>query len=206
MYRPTRAQLSPLPLGRFDVSGNKPVAVAVLLAMILVLSLGSTASAHVVMNSSGQRGTYYVVDYDTQPGGRCGYGPSGAPTQYVKWIWFLKPEVYARDINASRNQQKVKLTYILQHRKVGSMTKWRTVASKSQTKTAWDDTRAAFNSARVYSPENSHEVWRGLVNLKWMRNGAVEGQVTYRIEWYSVMWEVGDPNYVYNPWCEGSAD
>ena len=46
-----------------------------------------------------------------------------------------------------------------------------------------------------------------MVNLKWLNgNGSVAGQVTYLVEWYSVKWTVGDPNYVYHPWCEGSAD
>ena len=185
---------------------TRPAVLALLLALLAAVGLSGPASAHVVMSASGQRGVYYVVDYDTQGGGQCGYGPSGVSPQHLKWIWFLKPEVYARDINGSRNQQKVKLTYILQHRKFGSMTQWKTVATKSQTKTAYDDTRAPFTSARVYSPADSNQVWRGLVNLKWMRNGSVEGQVTYRIEWYSVQWEVGDPNYMYNTWCDGAAD
>ena len=186
---------------------GRRVGIGSAMAALLVISISGVASAAVVIRNTGSHGAYYVVDYDTQPGGRCGYGAENSAGQaYVKWIWFRKPEVYARDINANRNQQQVKLTYSLQHRVAGSMTKWKTVATKTQTNTAWDDTRAAFASQKVYAPNTSTQVWRGVVNLKWMRNGSVEGQVTYRIEWYSVMWTVGDPNYVYQNWCDGRAD
>jgi hypothetical protein len=186
---------------------GRRVGLGVVMAVLLAISVSGVASAAVVIKDSGSHGVYYVVDYDTQPGGRCGYGPENSAGQaYVKWIWFLKPEVYARDTTPAQDHQKVKLSYMVQHRVVGSMTKWKTVATGQQTKTAWDDTRAAFTSQKVYAPSTSTEVWRGLVNLKWLHNGSVVGQVTYRIEWYSVKWTVGNPDYVYQTWCDGRAD
>jgi len=186
---------------------ERRVGFSAMVAVLLAISVSGVASAHEVMKDQGQHGTYYVVDFDTQPGGRCGYGPeNSAGFAYVKWMWFLKPEVYARNTTSGQDHQKVQLTYVVQHRVKGSQTKWTTVGKAIQTKTAWDDTRAAFTSQKVYASGQSDQVWRGVVNLKWLRNGSVEGQVTYALEWYTVKWTVGDPNYVYNPWCEGKAD
>lgn len=178
-----------------------------LLGALLTLAIAGPTSAFTILRDTGPNGTYYVVDYDTSPGAQCGYGrENGAGQAYVDWIWFLKPEVYARNKTAGRDQQRVKLTYSVQHRRAGSMTRWKTVGTFSQTKTAWDDTRADFRSKRVYASETSTQVWRGVVNLKWMRDGAVEGEVTYTIDWYAVSWTVGANDYVFNPWCDGRAD
>jgi len=177
--------------------------------VVLVLAVSGTASAEVVMKNKTPHGAYYVVDFETQGGGQCGYGaPNSSGWAYLKWMWFLKPEVYARNVSAGQDHQTVKLTYSLQHRVAGSQTKWTTVATKQQTQTAWDDTRAAFVSQKVYAPATSTQVWRGVVNIKWMRNGSIEGQVTYRLEWYSVKWDpsVGSPDYMFNTWCTGKAD
>ena len=78
------------------------------LPSILAISLSGVATAHIVTKDTGQHGLYYVVDFDTQPGGRCGYGPENSSGRaFLKWIWFLKPEVYARDTTSGRDHQTV---------------------------------------------------------------------------------------------------
>jgi hypothetical protein len=186
---------------------GRRIGFAAVVALLLALTMTGPASAHVVTKQKNPHGVYYVVDFQTQGGGQCGYGAENSSGQaYLKWMWFLKPEVYARNTTSNRDHQTVRLTYTLQHRKTGSQTKWTTVATKQQSKTAWDDTRADFKSQTLYAPARSTQVWRGLVNIKWIRNGSMEGQVSYLIEWYSASWTVGAPDYMFNPWCDGVAD
>ena len=90
-----------------------------------------------MLKNDPPHGTYYQTDFETQGGGQCGYGPENASGDAnLKWIWFLHPEVYARNRTSARDAQQVKVTYILQHRRVGSMTRWVTVATRQQTATA----------------------------------------------------------------------
>jgi hypothetical protein len=53
---------------------------------------------------------------------------------------------------------------------------------------------------------NGKNVYRAIAKLQWIRNGNVTGTVKLRMEFYSVKWTVGTPDFVFEDYCTGPAD
>ena len=85
---------------------------------------------------------------------------------------------------------------------------WKTVASTSQTKTAYDNQPADFTAKKVYYNGVDGDLLRGVVVIQWLRGGSPEASVKLRLEHYSVKWPitVGQPDYQYVDACDGAAD
>lgn len=181
---------------------------ATALGLCAALFIAAPVSAAEIISSSGQQGIYVVADQvDDQtnlPGARCGYGAeNSAGDAFFKWMKFRKPDVYARDTGAGTQQQTVKLIYRLQ-RNTGSG--WKTVASSTQTDSASETDPADFVDRKLYYAARAGELLRGTIEIKWIRAGSVEGKVKLRLEYYSVKWTVGAPDYIYEDACDGSSD
>jgi hypothetical protein len=181
--------------------------VVALAAMLMVSGL-TPASAAVVLSDTGQRGIYVLPDEVTDetryPGARCGYGPeSSGDDALFEWMRFRAPEVYARDTGSGTQHQRVTVIYRLQ-RDPG--TGWRTVASSKQTATAHETEPADISRSKLFFDGRAGDLMRGVVSIKWLRNGEVEGAVKLALEYYSVKWTVGSPDYIYEDACDGSAD
>lgn len=116
---------------------------------------------------------------------------------------FFKPDVYARDTGAATQQQIVSVIYRLQ-RNTGSG--WKTVASSTQTKSASETDPADFVHRKLYYNARAGELLRGTMEIKWLRAGTVEGKVKLRLEYYSVKWTVGTPDYIFEDACDGASD
>lgn len=193
---------------RTGIRAKPLLAMAFLLGLILVTATVSVASAAVVSSDKGVKGPYVVPDEVTPetsyPGARCGYsGETDSGDAFLRWMKFRKPDVYARDVTGEPDRQKVTLIYRLQ-RSTGSG--WRTVASSSQTKTAWDTDPADFRAKKLDYNGQAGELLRGVVHIKWLRGGSVEGAVKLALEYYSVKWTVGTDDYIFEGACTGAAD
>lgn len=186
---------------------RRSLAIGLVLAALLAAVGAAPASAAVVLRESGLRGPYVVADQIEEPrlpGARCGYGAENASGDaFFRWMKFRKPDVYARDTGEGAQQQRVRLTYRLQR---NTATGWKTVASLSQTETAHETMPAEFVPRKLYYDGSAGDLLRGVVVIKWLRNGSVEGSVALRLEYYSVKWTVGTPDYIFEDACDGAAD
>ncbi len=185
---------------------RRRASLAAVLGLALAMGLSGPAAAFQILKDQGPRGTLLLNDGPSGQAARCGYAPADAhDVGYFRWMKVFPPSAYAQDTTAGRDQQKVRWFFTLQHsvnagpwQKVGS--------SAKQTKTAYDDTAAAFTPRKFYFNAGFNEQLRAIVTVQWLRNGAVKGIVKYRIEWYSVKWDVGSPSYIYTDACDGAAD
>ncbi|HYI22241.1 MAG TPA: hypothetical protein VEX62_06355, partial [Candidatus Limnocylindrales bacterium] len=79
-------------------------------------------------------------------------------------------------------------------------------ATSTQTKSAHETDPADFVDRKLYYSARAGDLLRGTVEIKWLRSGSVEGKVKLRIEFYSVKWTVGAPDYVFEDACTGVSD
>jgi hypothetical protein len=187
---------------------RRPAAFAVLLGMLLAIAISAPASAFLIAAESGQRGDWgwNPSDDSDTPGGRCGYSAENASGDaFLRWIRIRPPLILARDTTAAQNSQKASWQVVVQ-RKIGDG-QWRKVAeSGRQTRTTWDDHSGDFDPIKVYVNGQANQTFRGIVFLRWLRNGAVEGSVKLVTEYYGVKWTVGTPDYVFEFACDGASD
>lgn len=187
---------------------NRSAVLATALGMVLLLSVGAPASAFQIMDSSGPYGDfgYLPADDSASPAGKCGYSDVLADNYaHLRWVKVRGPEALARDVTPGRDQQKTSWQLRVQRQQGGGA--WKTVAKSAvQSRTAYDDQSAAFDPIKVYVKGSADQLWRGIVLIKWWRNGAVEAWVKLRIEYYGVKWTVGTPDYVFTDACTGVAD
>jgi hypothetical protein len=175
------------------------------LGVVLAVLFAGPASAALVTDQGGVHGPYFVNDTSEHPGAKCGYG---APNQYgfaaFKWMKFYLPQVRARNVTSMRDHQKVRLIYKIQLSAHGMP--FKAVEMGQQTRTAYDDTPAAFDPAKLYHTGHEGDLLRGAFIIQWLRAGDVEGFVKVRLEYYAVKWTVGSSDYVFNGSCTGEAD
>ena len=180
---------------------------AVVVALVLAIGLSGTASATVVVGSHGVTGELGTHDSQDTPEGKCGYSAENSSGEaFLRWIRVIPPQAIARDVTAGRDSQQIKWKFKIQRSTSGGP--WKNVASSPvQTKTAYDDTPAPFKAMKVYANGTSGmQRFRATVTVTWVRNGSDEGWIKFWIEYYSVKWTVGNPEYVFSGGCPGSAD
>jgi len=183
---------------------------AAAISVIAVLAFAAPVSAWDPLKISGDYGDFGsqpehqdAVEY---PGAKCGYSAAdGTGTAYLRWIKVYHFLAAARDLTPNRDSQMVSSQVAIQRQ---TSSGWKTVAKSAiQKLTAYDDQSAKFTDPKVYVHGTSaSQHFRAVLTLKWWRNGAVEGTVKARIEFYSVKWTVGSPTYVYSDACDGAAD
>jgi hypothetical protein len=78
--------------------------------------------------------------------------------------------------------------------------------SAAHSATSYDDTGYHFGPVKVNVNATTHQLWRAVIYMKWIRGGSTEGWVKARIEFYGVKWTVGVPSYIYQDACDGMAD
>src|SRR4051812_18797083 len=153
---------------------------ALALGAVLVLAFSGPVAAYYVLSDTGTHGYYKLEDDSGRPGGKCGYSAADAHgIAYFRWMKVMTPEIWARDITAGRDAQKVSWKFKLQ-RSVGSESgPWRTVAtSPTETVTAHDDTPASLTVRKAsFNGTDYNQYFRAVVTIKWLRHGAVEGSV-----------------------------
>ena len=179
---------------------------ALLLGLSLAFALGGTASAHVVVDQYGLTGDWGTYDSTSTPEGKCGYSaPDGTGTAYLRWMKVIAPIIIARDITPQRDHETARWQFKLQRSHNGGA--WKNVASSAvQNKTTYDDTTSTLSPMKVYFNGHVGDRFRAMVTASWVRNGAVEGWVKFRVEFYGVKWTVGVPDYVFTDACDGSQD
>jgi hypothetical protein len=182
------------------------VATAALVALVMAVGLTLPASAWVALKDQGTRGNFVLDDSGAHPGAKCGYAPADEhATAYFRWMKVFAPKMWARSTSGGRDHQQVSWKFQLQ--KSVNSGPWQNIrTSATQTRTAYDDTPAAFTALKVYYNGNFADKLRAIVTMKWLRNGSAEGLVKLRLEYYSVKWDVGSPAYVYTDACDGAAD
>jgi hypothetical protein len=183
---------------------------AVALGLIVVLSVGSTASAFQLLKLTGHHGDFGTAlshaDTPDAPGARCGYSaPDSSGFAHLAWIRVFPFKASAYDRTTGVDQQRIRFTATMQRSGDGGAT-WTSVGSVAQTRTATDTSSAAFDSLKVVTTGRSGKLYRTIAKLEWLRNGATDGLARVRMQYYSVNWTVGDPAYVYTDACEGAAD
>jgi hypothetical protein len=181
---------------------------ALALAAMLVLGFALPASAFEIIQTTGMTGDYgwLPADDETTPGAKCGYSePLSDGFAHLRWIKVRAPKIAARDTSGGRDMQKAGWKVIVQ-RQIGDGA-WTKVASSAfQMKTTYDDQSADYTAIKVFVSGQANQNFRALAVLRWMRNGTVEGSVKARMEYYSVKWTVGTPDYVFTDSCWGIAD
>ena len=179
---------------------------AIVLALSAVMLSAGTASAELIVEESGNRGAWDIVDEAGTPGARCGYGAENSSGfAGLKWIRLLGPSVKAHNRTTGVDQQTVTFQ-VKVLRKIGAGS-WTTVASSGrQSRTASDSAWTAFDPIRVYVNGAPGQQFRAMAVLRWMRNGSVNGLLKANIYYYSVKWTVGSPDFVYEDACDGAAD
>ena len=194
--------------GRMTATGGfkRRGSLAAVLGLALAMGLSGQAAAFQILKDQGPRGSLTINDGPSGQAARCGYAPANEhDVGYFRWMKVVPPSAYAQDTTAGRDQQKVRWFFTLQHSVNNGA--WQSVGSSGKrTKIAYDDAAAAFTGLKFYYNGEFNEKLRAIVTVQWLRNGAVKGVVKYRIEWYSVKWDVGDPNYIYMDACDGAAD
>jgi hypothetical protein len=182
------------------------VTLAIVLSLATAAAAATPAMAAVILSETGVHGPYVVPDQvdPSIPGARCGYGAETVSGDaFFKWMKFRKPDVYARDTGDGVQRQKVKLVYEIQ-KNIGPG--WQTVARSKQTARAHETMPADFVPHKLFFAGGAGDELRGVVTIKWLRAGAVEGTVRLRLEEYSVKWTVGTPDFTFQDVCSGSAD
>lgn len=187
---------------------KRPAVVAALLGLLIVLTVAAPASAFEIITESGQHGDFgFPHDDLSQPGARCGYSaPNSSGAAQLVFIKVAPPLIGARDVTAGRDEQNASWQVRIEGKPVNAGT-WRTVAhSAPQTRTTFDDASASYAPIKLSIHGTQGNIYRALAVFKWLRNGAVEGKVKVRMEYYAVKWTVGSPDYVFTNACDGSAD
>jgi len=178
------------------------------MGVVLALMFNTTAQASELLLLTGDTGDFGTHDSNADPGAKCGY--SAADNQgfaYLRWIKVFPVFAGARDINGGvQDHQKVSWRVLIQ-RSGAPGGPWKTVArSTAQTRTAYDDVSAVYSPMKVYVSGKAGKYYRALSTLMWLRGGSVEGKAKLRMEYYSVKWTVGTPDYVFMDSCTGQAD
>src|SRR5262245_54274237 len=170
----------------------------------LVASLAGTASAHVVLVDEGTHGNYSVTDTYLSNGATCGFSlPNEYGVVFFRWLRAKPPTAFARNSTGQRDQQRVRWTFFFQHRY--KLNSWKTIGQSSQTKTAYDDTKANFSALRIYSNGGRFDGYRAEVKIEWLRpNGTVAGKVRYRIQFYKADSTVHDAADYFYESCPGA--
>jgi hypothetical protein len=181
---------------------------ALTFGVALALAVGSIANAEIIVKDQGTHGEAHIFDSSGFPGAKCGYGPENASHQaFLSWIKVFGVKVTAADRTSGVDHQPVSFQVQIQRKKGAGP--WKVFANSQRvTKTAADDAFTSFKAIKVYINNHSvnSQVFRAAVILRWMRNGSVDGLVKAQIEWYSVLWTVGDPAYVFDGSCTSWAD
>jgi hypothetical protein len=178
----------------------------VVLAISAVMILPGVAAAELIVDESGNRGRWEIVDEDGTPGARCGYGAENASgVAALKWITVFGPTVKAFNRTSGVDQQNVTFQVKVLRRISGGS--WSVVASSGrQSRTARDNAWTAFEPMRAYVNGAADQEFRAMAVLRWMRNGSVNGLLKANIYYYSVKWTVGTPSYQFEEACWGIAD
>jgi len=194
-------------MGRF-ASTRTAWSSAVLIGLALALSLSSVANAEVILVNKGTHGEAHIFDSADFPGAKCGYGPENASGQaFLSWIKVFGVKVTAANRTSAVDHQPVSFQVVIQRQKGADP--WKTFATSQRvTKTAADNAFTSFKPIKVFINNHSvnDQVFRAVVVLRWMRNGSVDGLLKARIEWYSVLWTVGDPSFVFDGFCTSWSD
>jgi hypothetical protein len=175
------------------------------LAAILLIS--QPAAADTLLKEKGSVGTYAVTDTTDSPGGRCGYGlPNQNGVARFAWLKVKPPTVLARDITTERDRQPVEWRVRLQVAPSEAGPWKKVAASRWQRARAHDDTAAAFTRQKIGHSSKGVRWYRGVITIRWLRHGAVEGSAVVALDHYAVKWTVGDPAYVFDGPCWSKAD
>ena len=185
--------------------------IAVLMSVTALLAMAGPAAAFQIVKQSGPHGDFGSQvshsDSSSSPGARCGYSAADQNgNAFLRWIKVYHFLAGARDITSGRDSQQISFQAFVQRQVNGGA--WKTVGKSAvQKATGYDDQSASFSDAKIYVHGTSgSQSFRALLTLKWWRNGAVEGSVKVRLQYYSVKWTVGDPNFVYTGSCLGESD
>jgi hypothetical protein len=173
------------------------------LGLLLALAFGSPAAAAVLIKDTGTHGDFGTHDDSTDPGAKCGY--SAANANGVAFLRWIKVYPVFAGTSSGVSQQPVKWTVIIQ-RSPDNGTTWKNLISQSQTRTAKASSGAAFGAMKVAFTGNAKNDYRAISKLQWIRNGHVTGTTKLRMEFYSVKWTVGSPDFVFEDYCTGPAD
>lgn len=179
----------------------------VVVALMLALLVMHPATAYSILKETGSQGAYIVTDTFDSPGGRCAYGnPNANGVASFRWMRLGPPTVFARDITTERDRQPVAWRFRLQRSPSGTG-EWINVATSPwEEARAHDDVGADFHAMKLSHASRGAGFYRGVIQIRWLRRGNVEGSVALAIERYAVKWTVGDPAYVFEGPCTNKAD
>jgi hypothetical protein len=188
----------------------KGLGIAISTALVLTLAFASAASAMTVIKLIGNYGDWGTSplssDGPETPGAKCGYSAANSSgTAHLLWLKVFPFKVAAFDRTAGVDQQNVTFMATVQHSSDNGTT-WKNGSSVSETRTAWDNKSARFDTLKVPTIGKPGQVYRAIVTLKWVRNGQTDGLAKVSMDYYSVKWTVGDPAFVFPGFCTGVAD
>ena len=178
--------------------------VAIVLGAFLIMAMGTPAAAATIVGSHGSYGGFGFLPAEDEenPAGRCGYSdvkPDG--WAHLEWMRVIGPWATARDNTAGRDKQRV--SWVLKIQRPSGKT---VAKSTVQSMTAYDDQPADFTAKKVSFNARADREYRAVAEIKWWRNGSIEGWVWLRADIYSVKWTVGSPDYLFQFACTGVAD
>ncbi len=185
------------------------VGMAITGALLLALAFGSAASAFSLITLSGNHGDFGTKpassDGPATPGARCIYSAPIGNVAHLASVKVFPFIALAYNRTGGSDSQAIKFQLTVQ-RSTNGGTSWKSVGSTAQTRMASETVSAKFSSLRVAVSGKSGQIFRAIVTLSWLRNGNVDGLAKARMEYYSVKWAVGNPDYIYQDACDGAAD
>ena len=182
---------------------------AVIVGLTMALAAALPASAAELLTLTGNYGDFgtaiQTADDAGHPGAKCGYSVvNQAGLSYLQWIKVFPFKATAYDRTGAVDHQPVTFKVTLQVT-TNPVTTWTNVRNVSETRTAYDNKSAGFDTLKVSVNGKAGKLYRAIVTLKWLYSGQTDGLARLRMEYYQYKWAI-NPSFIGKDLCPGEIE